>query len=354
MKILKHFIFSAAAIYFLGACSDEVNLSASANDFFNIKIDDAYFPVLVRGNTKAGTMLLYVQGGPGYPSIDYAQVDYARWKNSVEKDFAIAYYDQRGFGNKQGNSDLSTMTMAQYQRDIHYIAKFLKTKYAGTKVVLFAHSWGGSLSYHYMINYEQENQVDGLISICGPYTHDGDNVKTQRWEFRRSFLIHIADLFITKGIEVSYWEEAKEWALELDAIDTDEEMKQWNKHAQKAEKFTETEIGISDYVKVGFGSSYNIFSSLQYEYNDEVADKLMADEQRYDLSTSLNKIDKPTLIVAARYDDQAPAEELTFIFNEIGSTQKQFRLFNNSGHNVFLDEGEEFRKAVKEFCKTME
>ncbi len=346
-------IVTLSILSLLTNCSDELQTKVNANDFYHLEIDNAWIPVMVRGNTKSGVILIYVQGGPGYPSIDYALVDYPRWKNTVEKDYAIAYYDQRGFGNKQGNSELSTLTMVQYQKDLLQIARFLKSRYTDSKIVLFAHSWGASLSYQYMINLEEQNAVDGLISICGPFTHDGDNVSEIRWKFRHEYLVNVADVLIAKGSDVDYWNDAKRWALDNDPIATAAQRKQWNKYVSKAEKFTETAIGLEDYARVGFASPYNIFSSLQYDYNDEVATHLIQDEQRSNIADDLIKIEKPVLMIGARFDDQAPLEELRYIFGRLGSQDKTFRQFDDAGHNVFLDDREGFRKAVSDFCSRL-
>lgn len=96
------------------SCNDNVGLSSSAGDFHHVKIDIAYLPMLVRVNKQPNVILLFVQGGPSYPSIDFVMVEYPNWKQTIEKDFAIAYYDQRGFGNKQDNTDLSIIMMVQY------------------------------------------------------------------------------------------------------------------------------------------------------------------------------------------------------------------------------------------------
>lgn len=242
------------------------------------------------------------------------------------------------------------MTMEQYQEDILQISRFLKSKYTNSKVILFAHSWGGSLAYHFMINHEEKNVVDGLISICGPFTHDADNVKTHRWHFRRNYLNNVADVLISQNKDAEYWTDAKRWATENDPIETADQQKLWNRYVAKAEKFTEAPIGVKDYIKVGFGSSHNIFASLQYAYNDEVASALIHSEQEFNIADDLVKIEKPVLIIGARFDDQAPLEELEFIFDRLGSVDKTYRVFNDAGHNVFLDDREGFREAVKEFC----
>ena len=164
----------------------------------------------------------------------------------------------------------------------------------------------------------------------------------------------MSDVFIRNNSEVAFWLGAKNWAITTDIIDTDAEQMQWNIYVQKAEKFTEGEIGFKSYLKIAFASPYNIFPEIQYNLNDEISSALIKDDQRYNISAELYKIDLPVLIIAARFDDQAPAEELTFIYDNITSSSKQYHLFENAGHNVFLDEPAAFRELVKDFCVSIQ
>ena len=73
------------------------NLSAqSVKDFFYVEKEKKELPVLVKGNLAKKTILLYVSGSYGDNSIDFARADYPNWKNTLEKEVAIAYYDKRG------------------------------------------------------------------------------------------------------------------------------------------------------------------------------------------------------------------------------------------------------------------
>lgn len=46
--------------------------------------------------------------------MDFATIDYPGWKNTLEKDYAIAYYEQRGTGNRQGNFSLGESVLDTY------------------------------------------------------------------------------------------------------------------------------------------------------------------------------------------------------------------------------------------------
>jgi pimeloyl-ACP methyl ester carboxylesterase len=352
-KNMKKIFLILFAAVLLNGCSSDVEVSPSAKDFYHVEIDGAFIPVLVRGNTSSKKILLYVQGGPGYPSIDWALIDYPEWKNNLEKDYAVAYYDQRGFGNKQGKAGLDKVTFTQYQKDLHRVAQFLRSHYPGTEVILLSHSFGASLSYRYLVNYKDELAVDAYISICGPWTHDGDNVAEARWGFRHDYLVRLCNRFIAADADVEKWQEAKAWAESNDPIQTDAQMLQWNRYVIPAAIETDGGITWKDYVHIGFASPYNVFADLQYELNDEVTSRVIAGEQALSMEEDFGQITLPTLLMAAEFDDQAPLEEIQFINANIGSSHLQFDYFDNAGHTVYLDKPAEFHQSVVQFVESL-
>ena len=349
MKMKTHFslILFTVNIFLIFSCSTEPEISSSADDFYHIEIDEAYIPVWVRGNTASNTILLYIQGGPGIPTIDFATVDYPKWKNSLEQDVAIAYYDQRGVGNKQGKFDTSRLTIEQYSKDLKQIILFLKYQYPEAKIFAMGHSFGGWLSYHYLTAYE-EHGLDGLISIAGPVTHDGDNVFNQRWEFRREFLIRAAERFIEMDIQRDLFVEAKAWA-ENTVIDEPSEIQQWNEYVSWGFNGADGEVGLKDYLTAIFRSSINAFPNLDYEIDEFVADKLSEDEQKYNLIPFINSINVPVLLLAGEFDDISPVEEMEFIFDRLPNPQSEFHVVNNAGHDLFLDQPEAFASVINAF-----
>ena len=350
MKILKklRIAFSSLLVsMILFSCQEEIEVSLSAENHYHLKVDGAYLPVLVRGNTASNVILLFVQGGPGLSSIDAATVDFFEWENSLERDVAIAYYDQRGVGNKQGKFDLEQITMDQYIKDLGVVVQFLRQLYPDSKVVLFGHSFGGHLSYRYVLQGQVE--VDGLISMAGPATHDGDNVAEERWNFRRAYLLRVSDRLIEMGINPEVFEEARDWLSSRDAITTKEERDQWNEYVIWGFQGLDGTVELSDYFHGIFSSSLNVFATLNLKVDELVADRLIEDEKKTNILTSLQDIKTPTLLLAGEFDDISPAEELTFVHDQIGSDEKSLHVLENAGHDLFFDQPEEFRVLVLDF-----
>ena len=105
-------MYLKAAFFFAGLCLTMIVVSCSKQDFtgkpkakdlFHVKNGDYLIPVAGKGNTASKKILLYIQGGPGINSLDFANIDYAGWGNTLEKEYALSYCYQTGTGNVQGN-----------------------------------------------------------------------------------------------------------------------------------------------------------------------------------------------------------------------------------------------------------
>lgn len=337
----------------LFSCQKDEEISLDADDFYHLKVDEAYLPLWVRGNTQSGTILLYIQGGPGLPAIDFATVDFPGWKKTIENDVAVAYYDQRGLGNRQGSLSMDQINLSQYVKDIHQIVQFLKAKYEGSKVVLMGHSFGGRLAYHYLLEYGSLAEADGLISIAGPATHDGESTMPERWAFRADYLNRFADLMIDKGVNPEKFEEAKIWLQTAGVIDTQAERDQWNEYVELGQLGDEGETTLSNGVKVIFGSPYNTLSYLNYTLDGEVSDKLSAEVNQTYILDELSGIEVPALIMVGEYDPIAVQEEIEFVFNQLGASQKELVVFPESGHDLYLDRPHQFQIEIQEFVESL-
>ena len=46
-------------------CKEEFEVGSGTEAFFHVRINKAQLPVMVRGNTASGKIILFVNGGPG-------------------------------------------------------------------------------------------------------------------------------------------------------------------------------------------------------------------------------------------------------------------------------------------------
>jgi len=337
---------------------DAFEFSSNANDMFHVKNGDYMIPVLVRGNTASKKILLYIQGGPGYASLDFAKVDFPQWKNSLENDYAIAYYDQRGTGNKQGNFSQGDIVLSTWIEDLHKVSLFLKKAY-GAEIIMMGHSFGGDLMYRYMIAKAGSAVPSKYISIDSPVTTDSD-ADTLRWVFRREFLFNTANLEISRGKRISQWNEVLQWLSvtpEIKKLTGDNPyqlMKQWNTYVEDLiyVDYPEKSVKVKDYLNIVFTSNYNILPYLNSKYTEAQVSRILDEEENDFLMNKLPLIQNQNiLLIAGRYDDICPPEELDFVFNQIGAVQKTMKIIDHAGHTPFVNQPNEFYSIIKQFVQ---
>jgi pimeloyl-ACP methyl ester carboxylesterase len=344
-------IFLLTFLFLNNSCSEEFESSSATNDFFHLKYEGYYMPVLVRGNTASRKILLFVQGGPAINTIDFADVDYPRWKNSLEKKFAIAYYEPRGMGNRQGNFNLEEISIDQYLDDLHQVAKSVRHQY-DAEVYLLGHSFGGYLTYRYMIKYGNDDVVAKYITANGPATTDYDTAA--RWDFRRQFLMNEATEAIAGGMDLVKWEEILQWCIGHPVLDADDEFTQWNAYVEENIyiNYEEELPTTADYLNVAFFSSYNpLTTSLNMNVASTVENKLEEGLRAFPLIKNLVLLEKPLLMITGRHDDVCPPEEAQHIYENISSAEKRIVILPDAGHHTFHGQPELFNEAIEEFIK---
>lgn len=340
---------------------DEFKVSTKTEKFFHVKNGNFLIPVLIRGNTESKKIIIFIQGGPASNSLDFAFVDYPNWRNTLEKDYAVAYYEQRGNGNSQGDFSLGENITATYTEDLHKVASFLAKAYHA-EITMLGHSYGGDLMFEYMIRYGNSGIPKRYIAADAPATSDAE-LDTLRWKFRWEFLQNIAKLEISNGTKVKEWNEVLDWLritpqIKVGGTDPYKHMKQWNTYVQDLiyPKFPEKSPSNKDYLNVIFFSAYNPFPAfLSGKEREKLENQLFKEEfetfkKGNELMNRLSEINNQSiLLLTGRYDDVCPPEELTYIFDKIRSHQKQIKIINNANHQIFIDQPSEFFNAVKSF-----
>ena len=86
-------------------------------------------PVIIKGNIDSKVFVVFVHGGPGGNA---SLSSFLPVSKKLEKNYAFAYWDQRGSGLSQGNPDASTFTVDQFVED-------LDLAHVGARVLIVHH-----------------------------------------------------------------------------------------------------------------------------------------------------------------------------------------------------------------------
>lgn len=345
MKTINLITLSLLLLVFT-ACDRQFEISADADEYLHVDVGGAQLPLWVRGNTASNKILLFIQGGPGGSTIDFAQIDYPGWEESLEKDMAIAYYDQRGTGNMQGNFDLESISLQQYAEDIRQLLVVLHDKYPDAELYLLGHSFGGYLAMDYLQRFPDDELLTAVINMHGPATTDHD---TERWEYRRAYLENVAIEMLNTGKDTSQWNEVIAWTKAHPVIETAEEKTQWNRYIALVEVVADRPITFSDALEVVLFSPYSYFSAYNYGKLDKVEQRLFDDEKSNRLITKLSAIQKPILYLTGRFDDIAPPEEMRAVLEKTGSLSKELHIIPEAGHESFLDQPDTFNQIIRDY-----
>lgn len=294
--------------------ASQISKAQQVKDFYYAEPETKNLPVFIRGNLESNKILLYIQGGGAENGIDFGRSDYPKWKNTLEKKVAIAYFDQRGLNRNIKKIDTSKINKTQISKDIITIAESLKEKYK-TDIYLFGHSFGGVKALECLANFPKETSfIKSGIVFNAPITTD---FSPERYNhYRPLYLKNLAKEFIKQDKNKVYWQEAYDWMLQTDSIATIEDSKKWNKYVDNAYQPIKRITGLGMVLKVIFSRPYNPIKYLNSKDNKFVLDKLWyAEKNLWDTGKQttmwelLSKIQHPILLITGRYDAVATPEE---------------------------------------------
>ena len=119
--------------------ADGAPISSSIAELTTVRLGGHDTTVMLRGQSAAAPVLLYLAGGPGGTDLGAMRL----FGSPLERDFVVATWDQRGAGTSYGSLDpTSTLTMAQAVRDTIELADRLRERFEQDRVYLIGNSYG--------------------------------------------------------------------------------------------------------------------------------------------------------------------------------------------------------------------
>lgn len=335
-------VFVGLLLIFFTSCQNE---EMAGEDHFFVANDGAAMPVYLRGNFNSDFIILFLHGGPGGNA---SQATYIPSFQELEKDYMVAYWDQRASGLSQGNPDQSTFTVEQFVEDADFVVDALNLKYGSKGIVLLGHSWGGALGAAYLSTASLQEKIEGFICMNSGHNLEVGLPKSVQW------IAEYAAVQIESGMEKEFWEEVKQWCDAMPDMTDPENYFEYVEYlkATDAYRHNNQEVEI-DPVTIGdiLNSRLSMATLMGGYFLSQNFNIL-----ELNLSDAMGRIQIPSLVLWGRHDGVNTIEMGFDAFNSIGtaSVDKQMVIFENSAHEGYLEEPEDFVAAVVQFVNGLQ
>lgn len=315
-------------------------------DHFFIKNAGAEMPVFVKGNMKSGKIILFLHGGPGGNA---SLPSFMPVSKELEKNYAFAYWDQRGSGLSMGNPDPSTFTVEQFVDDLNLVVETIKLRYHNPQIIIYGISWGGALGSAYLSTSDYQKKIDGFICM------DSGHNLIEGLPKSVVFVKEYAQNQINQGIDIPYWTSVRNWcANEPDMTNKDNYFK-YDKYLSKTNAYRKDLNQDVQGPEVGALGTLNSYLSLAIFFNGKF---LVPNFNilELNLSAEMTKIKVPTLVIWGRHDGVNTIEMGYDAYNSIGGSNfqnKKLVILENSAHEGYIEEQELFIKSFRDFVDSL-
>ncbi|MGH7296974.1 MAG: alpha/beta fold hydrolase [Polyangiaceae bacterium] len=314
-------------------------------DLFWVSSDGAEMPVWVRGNVASGKLVLFVHGGPGGSAIFAAEEPSML---TIQQDVGMAFWDQRGSGDSQGNASPRSLTLDQDVIDLGGVVQALHMRYPNTRVFLMGHSWGGAVSGAYLGSPASAGEVAGWIDVDGLAIGSETERLSRAWAIAKIKTLSGPD---GSSSAAANWTSALAWYAQNQTIT-----------AQTIAQHTSYVTALGGYEDVpandrGLGSlGFNLFTPFDgllvltnQTYDVQVATG--ASIVGTDLTTVLPQVSVPTLVLWGQDDGIIPLAAGQHAFSLIGTdaAQKSMVTLSGAAHVSFSDQPGPFAQAALKF-----
>jgi pimeloyl-ACP methyl ester carboxylesterase len=321
---------------------EKITKAQKVQDMFYVENAGAKMAVLVEGNTASKVMVLFVHGGPGGTAIGFQNDQHI--SSTLEVNYALAYWEQRGAGISQGNGKLE---FNLYVQDMKKVIAVLKHRYGNDiKLFVLSHSWGGLVAPGYLTEGTNQNEVKGWIDVAGAHNYYMNDSLT------RDYLLSYGKAQMAAGNHYSDWKKIVDFS-EANIPNYDYKMSAtYASCAFSAESYisdiNSNDAGLSEL----FGSKYPFslswaLSNAGSTYVSNLGDEII----RKEFSSKLNLLTLPVLCITGKYDFTCPKALADEVMKKISSAKKKMVILQHSGHICMANEPDNFYKEVTAFIE---
>lgn len=287
--------------------------------------------IRVQGTSLENPFLLFLHWGPGASQLPFSRLDLP-----LLSAFTVVHWDQRGAGKSfTGKESLSDLSLENTVQDALVVIQYLQKTYGASKLVLVGHSWGSVVGAHLAAQYPHLfNAFVGVNQIA-------DFSQSQQATFQY-FDAHFPDQAITQKLRSvapfpvaspAQFLKKEQWIQNEGGLLYGHNMRQT---FQRLLPFLLTEPSLS------WKDLSQYFKANQFSVT-----ALYKEMRAVNLREQVPQIPIPTYFFLGRQDlTTFPGPTVAYI-DALQTPSKQVVWFESSAHMPFLEEPEQYVKALK-------
>jgi len=329
----------SVALFLIIAFSNSVysmEVIDAIDDEFFVKSGEEELYIKVRGQNLDNPVLLFLHGGPGELTGPLIFQAYAG--PELEKHFIVGYLHQRNTC-KSPSVPVATLTVEQFVKDVYNVVEFLREKYDKDKIFLLGHSFGGILGYMYLLEYEDNNNIEKFVSAAGAFS-----------------AVSLEENGYKTALELAKKTNNQQALERLDTLgpppyETFQEGMVWRMLIMNM--LNGTKEGITKNLQMSKVMSITGIENINPEWQKKMmatASAMWNELNTIDIEDEVKKISIPILIIAGAKDIMVPVRLLKKGYENLGG-EKEYFILEESNHMMFVDEPDLFVSKVIEFIQ---
>ena len=290
-------------------------------------------------------VLLFLHGGPGVCNRHNIFAEHSDLLGT----FTVATWDQRGSGGSYYGLDPATLTIDRLVEDANELVLWLCKRFGKDKIFAIGGSWGSELG-----TYLSHKHPEHLAAFVGfGQVVDGALNEQLSWEFCMEEARKARDEKSIRALEkcgppvMGIYKGGNYDGMMMQR----EIMMKYGGYSQNEKKrsyFSSTVIPMLFAGEYSLSDLYGLFKGHRI-----VLETMWPECGRTNFNETCTEFEIPFYIFDGRLDQNTPASLVEGWYERIEAPEKCLIWFENSGHNPMNDEGELFKKFLREKLLTV-